>query len=224
MTKAPWRKGVGRSGGPADRPLDERGEDAAPLEDGAGGRDVDVDPDAAAPDREHAADDPQESLLPGPVEAGRAAPQGPDARLGGDGVEGQEGVHPAAVDGGEQEVAAAGREVLATARVHAEPEHAHQQDAGQHARQPEGDPCPDRGRLPEPVEALADVPPRPADLVRPDVRVGPSPPRPGHSGAAGGRRRPGATPRPAAVPRPQRGLRAGGARRGSPALRGRTTR
>ena len=162
---------------PADRALDERREDAAALDHRAGRVHVHVDPDAAAPDGQDTPDEAEEALLPRPVEAGRAAAERPDPRLGGERLEGQERVQPAPVDRREEEVATCRRDVLAAPRVDAEPADAEQEGPPEPAREAVGEPGANLRRLPEPVEPLADVASRPAQLLGPNVRRGSPRPR-----------------------------------------------
>ena len=62
MSAAPWRNGPMRPGGPLTRALGHLDEDAAVADHGPSRRDVPVDPEPAAPDREQAAEAVDQAL------------------------------------------------------------------------------------------------------------------------------------------------------------------
>ena len=107
ISAAPWRNGPIRPAGPLTVPSGIW-TNTAPLRDhGAGRRDVAVDADPAAPDRQQPADAVDQPLAPARGERRRRAAEEPAPRLLGQRVHHDERVHPAPVGRADQQVAAA---------------------------------------------------------------------------------------------------------------------
>ncbi len=97
----------------ADGPLGHLREDGAIGDHGAGRGHVLLDPDAAAPHRQESAKAVDEALPPARREGRRGAAEEPRARFRRDRVHHDERIHPAAVGGPDQQIAASRQELLA---------------------------------------------------------------------------------------------------------------
>ena len=106
MSAEPIRNGPIRPGGPLIVPSGIWAKTRAVGDDRPRGGDVLLDPDAAAPDRQQAADPMDERLAPARPERRRARAEEPDPRLERQGMEDDERIHPAAMRGGDDDVAA----------------------------------------------------------------------------------------------------------------------
>ena len=91
---------------PSDAALGEEDEHATGIDHGAGRGQVLLDADAAAPDREHAAEAPQQPLLPALVERRRGTAEEPGTRLQRQRVQDEERIDPAAMDCADEQIAA----------------------------------------------------------------------------------------------------------------------
>ena len=159
MSAAPTRKVERRAGRTRDAALGEEDEHAAGIDDGARRGEVLVDADPASPDREHAAEAPQQPLLPALVECRGGAAEEPCAWLQRQSVEHEERIHPAAMDRADEQVAAgrAQRDVLLSRPIDPEAEKAEEDQARDRGEGAHDQRRPDLGRAAEPREPLAGV-------------------------------------------------------------------
>ena len=138
--RGPWAEGSDAARWPGHGPLRHLDEHAAVAHDRQRRCDVTVHAHPAAPDRQQAAEPVDQALARARGEGRRAAAQEPGTRLHGKRMHDDERVHPAAMRGADEQVAAAGQ-VLLAGRLDPEPEHPETGEPGDQPQEPVQERC-----------------------------------------------------------------------------------